>query len=74
MSTAPITTFYPTVCVSCGSKKRTPYAPAMEVQAPGVDMRGRYYTHIVRRPTKCLDCGQGRIDRFTEDRSVTQDA
>ena len=29
---------------------------------------GQPFTHIVRRRTKCLDCGQFRVDRAYENR------
>jgi hypothetical protein len=49
----------------CRSTRRGPYR-SREVQAFAGEHNGRPYTHIVRRRTVCLDCGQARIDRSYE--------
>lgn len=54
-------------CVKCGSTERAPYSNTHE-QAFGGEIDGRPFTHIVRRNTACLNCGQARIDRTHENR------
>jgi len=58
----------PSRCKRCGSTRRSDYYGKTE-QAHRGEYNGRPYTHIVRRRTKCVDCGQLRIDRFYENRS-----
>lgn len=55
-----------TRCPKCGSTARGPYGQRLVQQRIGVDASGQPYTQIVRRRTKCLDCGQHRMDRHVE--------
>lgn len=57
-----------TRCEKCGSTERTPYFNRHEQAIAGLDGEGDPYTHIIRRRTKCLECGQHRIDRHHENR------
>jgi hypothetical protein len=50
----------------CESTDRAPYGKRRVQAYAGVLADGTPYTHIVRRPTKCLACGQARIDRSYE--------
>lgn len=53
----------PSRCPKCGSTRRTPYSGSPRVVAHGGVLEGVPYTHVIFRPTKCLDCGQARVDR-----------
>ena len=55
-----------TRCPQCGSTRRAPYTSRVEQAYEGIDPDGQPYTHIVRRRTRCLACGQHRIDRHYE--------
>ena len=57
----------PSRCKRCGSTRRSDYYGKTE-QAFRGEHNGRPFTHIVRRRTRCLDCGQLRIDRAYESR------
>ena len=57
----------PSRCRRCGSTRRGDYYGKTE-QAFCGKHNGQPFTHIVRRRTKCLDCGQVRIDRAYENR------
>lgn len=58
-----------TRCGKCGSTDREAYFGDPIVQEfSGVDEAGRPYTHIVRRRTRCRNCGQLRIDMHKENR------
>ncbi len=54
-------------CQKCGSTERAPYTSKLVQEYAGV-IDGKPFTRIVRRRTKCLDCGQHRVDRFYENR------
>jgi len=60
-------TVEPSRCPRCGSTRRSDYYGKTEQTFRG-EHGGRPFTHIVRRRTKCLDCGQTRIDRAYENR------
>jgi len=50
-------------CTRCGSPHRAEYEHR-NVQKYSAALRdGRQYDEIIRRRTKCEDCGQARIDR-----------
>jgi hypothetical protein len=66
---APVVQCEKTRCPTCGSTERSGYHNVMEQQYGGVDLKGRPYTHIVRRRTVCGGCGQARIDRTYENRA-----
>ncbi|KKL70280.1 hypothetical protein LCGC14_2106490 [marine sediment metagenome] len=51
----------------CGSTRRSDYYGKIE-QASRGRHDGQPFTHIARRRTKCLDCGQLRVDRSYENR------
>lgn len=58
-----------TRCPACGSTERAPYSAAPHEQASrGLTPDGEPFTHIIRRRTSCLNCGQCRIDRAYENR------
>jgi hypothetical protein len=57
-----------TICITCGSARREPYRLHSEQEYASIDRAGKPYTHIVRQFTRCLDCGQNRIDRILENR------
>jgi hypothetical protein len=50
-------------CPRCQSTRRAAYRNPQRQEYAGVDAAGRPYTAIVRRRTRCLDCGLPRIDR-----------
>ncbi len=52
-------------CPICQSTRRSEYEGRMVQPYAGMQ-NGSPYTHIVRRRTRCLDCGQVRIDRTFE--------
>ena len=56
----------PTQCPKCGGARRAPYWGRQEQKYGGTTSEGRVYRRIVRRRTRCLDCGQVRIDRNYE--------
>ena len=60
-------TVEPSRCPLCGSTRRSDYYGKTE-QAFRGEHHGQPFTHIVRRRTKCLNCGQLRVDRFYENR------
>ena len=64
---ADVITVEPSRCKRCGSTRRGDYYGKTEQAFQGVQ-DGLPFTHIVRRRTKCLDCGQVRIDRAYENR------
>jgi len=55
-------------CPMCGSTERTHYDGRRNrtIETPGVRADGTKYNRIVRRPTKCKQCGTRRIDRTFE--------
>lgn len=55
-------------CVKCGSTQRDGYYHRQELEQSGTDAQGKPYTHVVWRRTKCLACGQHRVDRTYENR------
>lgn len=57
----------PVRCRVCGSTDRRPYTKKTEQAYAGQDETGPY-THIIRRWTSCLKCGQHRIERTFENR------
>jgi len=56
-------------CPKCQSTERGPYTRTTKQAHAGVDPDGHPYTHVVRRWTRCLACGQSRIDRTYENRT-----
>lgn len=59
----------PSACPKCRSTEREPYFGApLEQEFSGTRPNGQAYTHIVRRRTRCKNCGQARIDRTYENR------
>lgn len=60
----------PSRCKTCHSTDREAYHAKQEIESPGVDLAGKPYTHVIWRRTKCLTCGQHRIDRTYENRRV----
>ncbi len=56
-------------CAKCGSTNREHYDRRTVQTYAGIDPAGRPYTRIIRRWTKCTDCGQHRIDRTYENDS-----
>lgn len=61
-------------CPTCGSTERAGYSGCVEQEIAGSDANGRPYTHIVRKRTKCLKCGQARIDRMYENKRPASEA
>lgn len=59
-------------CKKCGSTRRAPYHGRKELSFAGLDKDAQPYTHVVWRRTACLDCGQARVDRVTENRPQTK--
>lgn len=58
-----------TRCKECGSTEREKYFNRREFESAGVDVHtGEPYTHTVWRRTKCMNCGQHRVDRHRENR------
>lgn len=57
-----------TRCRKCGSTEREPYFWKTVTPHKGLLTSGQPYTHIIRRLTRCLACGQSRIDRHHENR------
>ena len=55
-----------TTCPKCGSEKRTPFFASTVQKHRGVAPDMKPYTRIVRRRTKCIDCGRTRIVRTYE--------
>ena len=55
-------------CKRCGSSERAPYtSDPVRQRFSGIDpVTKRPYTQIVWRRTKCLNCGQHRIDKCYE--------
>jgi hypothetical protein len=47
----------------CNSTKRPQYERVERIYGSGNDPQGKPYTAVELRPTKCLDCGQARVDR-----------
>jgi hypothetical protein len=56
-------------CPSCGSTEREKYHRTDETPYCGPPRDDGPATHLVRRWTRCLSCGQNRIDRFYENRT-----
>lgn len=59
-----------TRCRQCDSTDREPYDRKTETEYRGLDPSGNACTHIIRRWTKCANCGQARIDRTYENRTL----
>lgn len=55
-------------CPKCESTRRTPYNNTKAIPSAGNHPDFGRYTHIVIRHTKCLKCGQSRVDRSYENR------
>ncbi|NLG44828.1 MAG: hypothetical protein GX547_16420 [Phycisphaerae bacterium] len=49
-------------CTACGSTRRTPYTQTRRTPYAGRTPDGQPYTAVVRRWTRCEDCGQARVD------------
>lgn len=54
-------------CPRCDSTERAGYFGTITTAYEG-EFNGRRYTHVVRRRTRCLACGQHRLDRSYENR------
>jgi hypothetical protein len=53
----------PSRCKRCKSTNRAPYLGNPTVEwAPGTDINGNPFTHVIGRRTECADCGQARRD------------
>jgi hypothetical protein len=51
-------------CKKCGSTRRSPYVKKQELPYNGKSpVDGSDCSKVVNRPTKCLDCGQHRVDK-----------
>lgn len=55
-------------CRKCSSTQRSRYFRVTALPSSGIDREGQPFTHVVRRWTRCLSCGQCRIDRSLENR------
>jgi len=55
----------PSRCPECGSTQRAGYLDKV-VQKMAGTADGKPFNRIVRRRTRCLDCGHPRIDRSFE--------
>jgi len=53
-------------CAVCASTERAPYHRVTRHHFAGNTADGRPYNVIVRRHTRCLNCGQARVDRAYE--------
>ncbi len=60
-----VQTVEPSRCPSCNSTERGHYFGRTVQEHKGID-DGKPYDRIVRRRTKCAQCGQIRIDRTYE--------
>lgn len=59
-------------CKKCDSTDREKYfGTPLEYPIGGVH-DGLPYTHVVRKRTKCANCGQQRMDAFYENRTNTK--
>lgn len=56
----------PTTCPACGSTNRAPYAGHKQELDYAGEFEGRPYNKVVWRRTRCLDCGQARLDKSHE--------
>jgi len=63
---APMVSAVATRCPVCGSTERQDYTNTMMQQYRGIAPDGVPYSRIVRRRTRCVHCGQVRIDRTYE--------
>lgn len=65
----PQATTSPTRCRKCGSTRRTAYHGTTTRAITGIDpTTGQPYTHVIWSRTACLDCGQHRMDKRSENR------
>ena len=53
----------PSRCPKCGSTRRAPYSGRPRIVNHSGVFAGHPYNRIIFRRTKCLDCGQWRVDR-----------
>jgi hypothetical protein len=60
-----VNTVDPSRCRVCQSTRREDYEKKT-VQDLSGERDGQPYNRIVYRPTRCLDCGQSRVDRTFE--------
>lgn len=56
----------PVRCTKCGSTRRDAYTQTLRQPIACTAPDGRPATAIVRRWTRCSDCGQARIERHYE--------
>ena len=61
-------TVEPSRCPHCGSTEREAYSQTTSQEFAGETPAGDPFTHIVRRWTRCRDCGSPRVDRTFERR------
>lgn len=61
-----VVTVEPSRCKKCNSTRRAEYKTKQVHNQGGIGPDGLPYTRIVRRLTKCLNCGQARTDRTYE--------
>jgi len=50
----------------CGSMRRAPYSNVQTLDYAGETRDGVAYSQVVWRRTRCLDCGQVRVDKSFE--------
>jgi hypothetical protein len=50
----------------CGSTARKRYYKTVDQHYSGITAAGKPYNKIIRRWTRCSDCGQARIDKTYE--------
>lgn len=53
-------------CKTCGSTEREKYTNPQVMEQEGFLPNGQQYNQITWRNTRCLRCGQARVDRFFE--------
>ena len=53
----------PSRCPKCGSTRRSAYSGSPRIVTHAGVHEGKPFTHVVFRRTRCLDCGQCRVDR-----------
>lgn len=62
----PVVTVEPSRCPECGATDREDYNNTVTREIPGVLPDGRPYCRVTWRRTRCLACGQHRIDKTYE--------
>jgi hypothetical protein len=67
-SETPTVRVEPSRCQICQSTEREDFNNVQVIECAGQDAAGNPFTHIVKRRTRCSNCGQCRIDQTTENR------